>query len=295
MKLSTALRACSAALAFTLGTLAVRAENPTHTLNFSPAWKVGQLYSVEVVGLQSNRATLTTGQEVLKEQAQSLGCTMHADAEALALLANGGLKKTRYVVRSLRVSKDGGAETDYLPQGAEIIVERNGKEESFTINGTPASPEQKAVLQLVTSTDSDGENDQSLFGPTKPVAVGDSWSVNTKGFVESLGSVKANVARGTMKLDAFEGSGETGVAVVSGKITLGLQDVPLPPAFKSRTGDAVFELTGRIPGTRSGGSERREGLKGVIRCKGETTGADGRVIVMRITSESEQNSVLRFR
>lgn len=295
MKLPFPLRLCSVALAFTVGTLGAQTAAPVHAVNFSPAWKVGQLYSVEVVGEQSNRATLTTGKEVLKEQSQSIACTMRADAEALEVLANGGLKKTRYVVQSLRMAKDGGAETDYLPKGAVIVAERTGKSEAFTIDGKPASSEQEDVLQLVTSTDSEGENDQSLFGPSKPVAVGESWSINIKGFLDSLDNIKSNAARGTMKLDAFEGSGETGIAVVSGKITLGLQDAPLPPAFKSRSGNAVFELTGRIPGTRSAGAERQEGLKGVFTFKGETTGADGRVIVMQITSKSEQRSVVRFR
>jgi hypothetical protein len=294
MNLSTSLRIGASVLCLLTGTVALHAAAAVHAVNFSPAWSVGRLYDLDVVSTQNTRVSLTAGQDVLKEKNESSAFKMQADGEALTVLPNGELGKARYTVRSLRIIRNEGAEFDFLPKGTQVIVERSGNDESVTVDGKPATPEQNTILKDLCSTGSEKHNDQTIFGPRKPVAVGESWPVNTSAFLQLLPSFQASLAQGTVKLVAHEGEGAAAIAVVSGKITIGLKNTPLPPGFTPKLGEAVFELDGRIPATRSG-AERREGLKGVIRIKGEGKGADGRVTLFQMVSELEKRSVVRYR
>lgn len=295
MRLRPRLALCAASLAACLLATASAAE--PHALNLTPPWKVGQNYSAEVTTRQTNRMALKSGAQVLNEQIERTVCRLQADGEALAVLDNGGLQKTRYVIRSLRVAKNDDAETDFLPAGTEVLVERaSGAEETILVSGKPATPEQHAVLASLVSTDDTERTDQIIFGPRKPVAVGDTWSIDSASFARAMESSLGKIGdtKGVMKLDALQGKGDDATASVSGRVSFDLLSVPLPSSVTFKSGKAVFLLDGRIPASRPG-AEMHQELRGNVEVEGESALGNGAVITLQIRSDHEQISTLRFR
>jgi hypothetical protein len=270
----------------------------THPVNLTPPWTVGQRYSAETTFTQTHRMTVRSGDRVLKEHSQRTSARLRAEAEALEVFPNGGLKKTRFTIGSLLVTEGEAAEREFLPAGTVVVVERvSDSEETILIGDQPATPEQKTVLASLISTDEATRNDQILFGPSKPVAVGDTWPIDANTFAKAMESSlgKVGAARGTMTLDAFTGEGSAGVATISGNLTIVLQPVPLPPGFTFKSGKATFALHGRIPVSRPG-TERHETLKGTVDISGEARSGEGAApIVFQARSEMDQRGTLRFR
>ncbi len=66
-------------------------------------------------------------------------------------------------------------------------------------------------------------NDNHLFGPNRPVSIGDRWFLdgtrlkNTLGY--GMGTIR--IAQGNMQLDRIEGAANTQVAVISGLVSFG--------------------------------------------------------------------------
>jgi hypothetical protein len=285
------------ALALAALLLAPALAAQSHHLNLTPPWKPGQLYSADITAIQDSRTALTNGETILHEQTIRSVTRLRAEGEALEVFENGGLKKTRYTVGSLRRASDGKPEADYLPPGTEVLVERvPGADETFHISGQPATPEQKGVLASIFSTDDTNHNDQIIFGPKKPVSVGESWPVDAAAFASAMESSlgKLGEASGSMKLDGFEKKEPADVASLSGHLTVQLLAMPLPPEVVFKSGKAHFVLEGRIPMSRAG-TEHLQNLKGTVELLAEAPQGPGAVITLRLRHEHEQRSVLRFR
>lgn len=275
---------------------AVRAAE-THTVNLTTPWTVGQAFSVKTTFTETTRASMTVGDKPAPEQSRKRMVRLEADAEALKVHPNGGLRQASYTVRDLRIIENSAPPTVYLPAGTKLVVEQVGvSDKSVTVDGKPATPEQLALLKPILAADGEHHNDQLIFGPDKPVAVGESWSINSATFISSLGSELGEIgaATGTMKLDGYSGEGAQGVALVSGQTSLVLTKAPLPPGFTMKSGKMTFRLDGRIPAGRSA-AERQEKMSGAFELLGETAMPDGGVAQIKMRSDITTDVTLRFR
>lgn len=268
----------------------------THTVNFTTPWEIGQRYTASATVSESNQMVVSQGETILQQQGQKRTARLEADAEALGNFPHGGLRKAAFTIRSLHVSIDDAAETEFLPAGTKVVVEsQSADKEVFTINDLPASDEQAAILKLVISTDDPEHSDQIMFGPKQPVAVGESWQPDVQAMQSSLGKdlgVSANIT-GTMKLDAIEGAGPKQVSVVSGDMTFDNFIPPMPPGITPKSGKMTMKLDGRIPAARSA-STRIENLTMLAEFSGEATPPNGATVTLKFKAETKSSHTLTF-
>jgi len=291
-------RSVAALLALTaLAASATLAQAQTYTVNFTTPWKEGQTFQSDIKASQKTRMVVSQGTQVLQQQVlEDTVASLKADAKALTFFPHGGLRKVSYTVRSLRVSLKNGPETDYLPAGTQIVVETIGFDvKSYFINDKVATEEQKKVLKLVTSSDEADYNDQTIFGPAKPVGLSETWQPALEKMKAALSKELGEIpsATGEMKLEAITGTGDKQVAVVSGKIVLSGFAPPLPPGITAKSGTFQMELDGRIPATRTG-SKRVENSKITAHFVGETKIPTGALVSLTMISEITTASTLTF-
>lgn len=292
--MNTPARILGASLLFAATALVAAAQ--THSINFTTPWEVGQRFTASATASDSNQMVVSQGANVLQQQAQKRTVRLEAEAEALGSFPHGGLSKAEFTIRSLHASINGAPETEFLPAGAKVVVESHGGDKkTFTIDGRPATDEQAAILKLVIATDSPEHNDQIMFGPKKPVAVGESWQPDVHAMQSSLGKdfdVSATIS-GTMKLDAVEGSGPKQIGVVSGDIVFDNFIPPMPPGVTAKSGKMTMTLGGRIPAARAA-STRVETLATLAEFSGEATPPNGPAVTLTMKAETKTSHTLTF-
>ena len=280
-------------LAFT--TLAGAAP-ASYTVNLTTPWKIGQTYTAAVSASETTRTVLMMGEKTLQDQTRRRSAKLDADSIVLAVHAHGGLSKAEFTIRTLLASSNGAPEAPMVPAGAKIVAENTGeKEKSYTINGAAATPDQKAILDLVISLDDPKTNDQTVFGPKKAVAVGETWQLDGNALKENLGKGLGQIgtAQGAMHLDTIEGSGASQIAVVSGTMTFSDIKPGFPPGITPKSCTFKAVLDGRIPATRAS-SQRVENLTANADLNGEATGPNG-TATFGMKMELKSASVLTFR
>jgi hypothetical protein len=287
--------AAIASLVFAFAAPAALAQT-SYVVDLTSNWPPGQAYHASVSASEKAHTVVSIGGNKVQEQTQSRKVTLDADAKALDTFPHGGLRKASLTLRSLRVSLNGAPETDFLPAGTKITAESTGEtEKSFTVNEAPASPEQASVLKLVIALDSEKHSDQILFGPKKPVAVGETWTPDQALIQKTLGKDlgKIESTQATMRLDAVEGTGPARVSVVSGTVNfLGVQPA-LPPGVTPNPGTFKAVLDGRIPANRTA-SKRIENLTATADFSGEAPGPNGAKVLFTINAEAKNATVLTF-
>lgn len=284
-----------AALGLALASLACAAP-ATYTVNLTTPWKIGQVYTTAVSASESTRTTLTMGEQKLQEQTQQRSAKMDAESKVLDVFPHGGLRKAEFTLRTLRASVNGAPETSFLPPGTKIVAENTGaNEKAYTVNGAAATADQEAVLKLVISLDDEKNNDQMIFGPKQPVAIGETWKLNEAALKETLGKDmgKIGATEGTMRLNAVEGSGPSQIAVVSGNVTFSGIKPELPPGITPKSGTFTAMLDGRIPAARTA-STRVENMNATADLSGEAAGPNNAVIVFHVKADMKNASVLTF-
>jgi len=273
-------------------------EKAAYTVNLTTPWKVGQTYGFTIDSAESMRSLLAMADKPdapLKDQTQKRSVHMEADAQALAVFENGGLKKASFTVKTLRATLDGQPEREILPAGAKIVVESTGPEEkTYTVNGQPAADDVEAILKMAISLDDAKHTDQIIFGPKKPVAVGDSWQPDTALVLETIGKSFGAAASTTavMKLNAIHGEGANQVADISGSITMAGLKPPLPAQFTTKVGTFNAVLGGQIPATRHG--KRTETLDASLHFVSEAAGPGGASMLVTIDGTNKNVTVLVF-
>ena len=160
-------------------------------------------------------------------------------------------------MKALTATEDGKAVAGLPGAGAKIVGERKGKDTTVTIDDKPASDEITAAIGDALPLDDDLYTDQELSGPTKPVAVGDSWPVNTSALADQFKQemeTEISDLKGTMKLDSLKGSGDDQVAAVSGSFSGTIKPPGLPPTATLDSATASGTISGHYPATATKGT-----------------------------------------
>jgi hypothetical protein len=275
------------------------AAEKTHTVNLSPAWKVGEKYGYTNAVTMSMNITVSAappGQpfQPVQQQAQRRIARIEADAEVLAVFPHGGLQKAAFTIKKFTGTSGEAAVTDLLPAGAKLVAEKKGDADIFTVDGKPATPDLLDLLKLAIELDRAIGNDQDVVGPKAPVAVGGTWPVNGALFVEPMKAQfgSALAAKGTMKLDAISGDGAAQIASVSGAITFDNIQAPFPPPFVTKSAEMKVELSGTQPAAHKG--TRTQGMTMTVKLTSE--GSDGGVqlkAAMDVAAQSKSEITYR--
>lgn len=166
---------------------AAPATPKTYTIALSPAFKVGQKFSV-VTDLshseQTKIAITIPGMPTPQDQNQNTEMSAHieADGEILAVYPNGSPQKIALTLKSITATNDKTALPNLPAAGAKIVVAKTGTDASVTVNDQPADVGIAKVLRDVFDLGDEKHTDQTLFGPKAPVAIGDTWPVDFGGF-----------------------------------------------------------------------------------------------------------------
>ena len=205
---------------------------------------------------------------ILQPENRKMAVHLEAEAEVLGIFSNGSVQKVALTVKAMTGNLDSnmvGRGLSTLPAaGTKIIAERVGPDKKITVDGMPFDPFLDILLGAVVPLGEEKHSDQELFGPSKSIAIGDTWSVNNAslsdaGFLKS--SANLPNASGTMKLDAITGSGGGQIASVSGDFSLALKkaaDVMTNGIFASASfGTVTGNIAIVIPAITTQGTYRR--------------------------------------
>jgi hypothetical protein len=238
--------------------LAGCSRGPTYNINLSPAWKVGQKFLYVSDASSDSLITVTADPgSAAAANNRSDGQTVHAHLEAqgetLTIFPNGSVHKSAFTLQALTATNDSGPVTGLPAAGAKIVAERDEYgEENFTVDGQAASPDVTNLLRMLIVPGDPKQTNQYKLGPSKPVAVGEEWDINSAAFLEQRDKFPgAQAATGKMKLISIAGTGDGQVAEVQGQYAVtGM--TPPSQMFTSGTGDLTGEYSGTIPAVTQG-------------------------------------------
>jgi len=163
----------------------------------------GDRFVATLRGESQTRNLLTVNGQ--PNQDERLHVTIELVAEFLIQEVNADGKPTSTQVTVRSCTTGGDAAQEVLPPGSVLLVtavEAPG-EGSVTLQGGELNDDQRARLELVTSTHISTRGDDDVFGTTEPQTVGATWPVNAMVAAEDLSRIP------TMSFNAENISGET--------------------------------------------------------------------------------------
>ncbi len=248
------LAANSPARAQTAPAASTAAAAKTYHLNLSPTLKVGQklgLVSSSTMNMDMNITVSAPALPAPQTQQQKQAGVIHleADCEVLAVTTEGQAKKLAVTIKSLTATQDGKAVPGLPKAGDKIIAEKAGKNDvTLTQDDKPLSAELTQLIGDSLPLEIDGRNDQARLGPKTPVAVGATWDTGPALLAELQESMpSATGIQGQMKLDSMQGSGDSQVAKISGKLTVVGVTAPLPPPLSAIPAQCSVQISGSYP------------------------------------------------
>ncbi len=227
------------------------------TIDLSPAIKVGQKFSYTADISEEAKQDLTIS--TLPPQNQDSKSVVHIEGETEVLSVNskGGVQKVAFTIKNLTATQDGKPLADLPTPGTKIVGEIKGKDTIVTIDGKPAPDEVASAIGGALPLDDPFHTDQELSGPTKPVSVGDTWSINSAAtidlFKEEMDAELSDI-KSTMKLDSLKGNGDGQEASVSGNFSATVKPQGLPQGVTLDTASATGTLSGNFPATTTKGT-----------------------------------------
>lgn len=185
----------------------------------------------------------------------SVEASLKGNLEVVEVNKNGQMTKIKFTVDQWHMQADGKDNTD-LKKG-DTVEGEGGKPGQFKVNGAPVSAEVASALPIffdLKTDDSPPETDDAVMGPGKKVKVGESWNINTeaaaKDLSEKFGSpVKADMIKGTAKLESVDGAAPAQTLKVSGEIDVNVAGVEIPgaPGMVAQKFSITVKLTGNFP------------------------------------------------
>lgn len=148
-------------------------------------------------------------------------------------------------------SRDGGAETELIPAGWEVLFDRSKDPVTFTCAQGELTPAMTAGL-LNFLTPAREAADEELFGSKEPRAVGDTWKINSEKVQERLGQEAKgkfspkNVI-GEFKLNGVKTMHGVECLDIGGTMKVPDFPLPLPPMAKLESSSMDFVLTALFP------------------------------------------------
>lgn len=224
-----------------------------YEIRLEQLYKVGSKYRLSAISTQIEKATVTSGDQVLQSTENGFSVELIADVTVLQTDSKGHNTGESLTVISSKLTKE-GATTPMLPQGSVVIAMVQGDDIVFKMNGKPVEAELGKALSSAVTLFTGGPDDDELFGTRIKRKVGESWGINSDAAITFLKELDAQAAKedikGVMTLEKVEDN----QLFISGSMNVKNVLLPLPSGFKAEAGEFRAEFSGRFPIERSGGS-----------------------------------------
>jgi hypothetical protein len=269
-------------------------------VDLSPAYQVGQKFSVatDLANTQHTKLVITIpGMPAPQNQNQDVETAAHieADGQILAIFPNGSPQKVALTLKSIVATENKAAVINLPTVGANIVVDKTGASLTISVNGQPADDHVGKILRDIFDTGNDQYTDQTMFGTKNPIAVGDTWPVDSAALVASFKSGVGEVSNitGTMKLTGLAGTGDSQVATVSGDVKIDGFKPPLPPGVTMTidSSSGVLHVEGDIPAVDKGTMKESHSMTIKMEAHGDQQGVQ---VKISTSGEQKKTSAITF-
>lgn len=147
----------------------------------------------------------------------------------------------------------GDTEEDVFPAGTIINVQELADGRIYySVGGEPVKANAEALLASLNIIDKEAKTTEAIFGTAKPVAAGETWSINTDEALKSAARSASNIAlediSGEMTLHDVERRDGQKVMKVTGSMTIkNLRPDELPPEMSIEHGTLRLKASGILP------------------------------------------------
>jgi hypothetical protein len=274
----------------------------TYTIDLGRPAKLGDEFTVVSSIAESSIIVITavspgTPPASIHQENQQRVIHLEAEGEVLAVFPNGGVQKVALTVKKLRISSDSAPDADTLPAGTKVVAEKMNKQAIFTVDGKPATTTVAEVLSQVDLTGDSNRTDQQVFGPSQPVAIGDTWEPNALLAAQALkdeGSLGDSIdVRGTVKLDDAKGEGDGQIATVSYHLDLSGMKAPLPRPFAPKSGEGKVDVTLIYSARRQGAESKNMVISASY--VSEAASPDGRLLTATVNIDQQRKDFTTWR
>lgn len=212
--------------------------------------KVGQEFQVSATGRESQKATVSVGGQVVKNENQESAIEIEASVKVLEIDKNGTPSKESLVIGKCLAVK-GETRTPLAPADAVVTASLVNNEPTFEIDGQKVSPEAQRALAQVFTLGKGGPTDDHIFGTAERKKIGDRWAMNSQLAAEDAArsglTVKNEDVTGAVTLEKVVKVGDTECLQLSVTMDIAKIVPPAPPGLKIEKGTVHAQMSGKFP------------------------------------------------
>lgn len=165
-------------------------------------------------------------------------------------------RKTLKVIEFTQSSD--GVTKPVLKPGAIIKAASDKGEETFTVDGSPAAPQVRKMLERLVSLSEDGRpTDDDLYGTSKRKKIGERWPIDSKAIARAMKTAKLSVApdavSGQATLKAVREKNGRRFLEIETTVATRDMEVEFIPTFKVVKAESNTTFSGLFPADDKGG------------------------------------------
>lgn len=222
------------------------------------AHQVGNRYTVVANGESKQVMEMSANGQPIPQQSKTeqFSASLEANFEVVAVSESGKCSKGTLEIKTLQRTDAGAAGPRVLLENATIVGTASATGVDWVNGDTPVEAEVAATLELFSLVSKDkaqSANEDILFGTDQEVSPGDSWPIDGQAIAESFGAdtgmgLDPQSVAGTMTLEKLETVGGIQCQIISGEVTMELNEFPgLPAEAAIKNGTMTVEIGGAFP------------------------------------------------
>ncbi len=164
------------------------------TIRLNHPQKPGARMETDTTADTEDVITLSVSGRVFRENKNKESWRLRVLETIDAVTDNAEASRKTLQVIEFTQSND-GVTKPVLKSGAIIKAASDKGEETFTVDGSPAAPQVRKMLERLVSLSEDGRpTDDDLYGTSKRRKIGDRWPIDAKAVARAMKTAKLSVA-----------------------------------------------------------------------------------------------------
>jgi hypothetical protein len=213
--------------------------------------KVGQQHRMVSSGYESEKTTVTSGDQVIQQTALELTVDLTALVTVLETNELGQTTRARIVVEQSLVRKEDGSNPIVDP-GTELVAFLQDRKDVFTVKGgAPVAEDIAKALSVVFQLPKSTETDDDIFGTATKKKPGDAWPINAEVAARSIGETglafRKDQVKGETALKGVVKVGDQECLDVRAWFAFDAASVALPGGFTVQDGGIEAQFSGKFP------------------------------------------------